>query len=89
MRMKRLIEVMRRESNKGYHSSEKIDSETREWERIHIPTLITIFKNEIENEVDTEGKALTEDEGCNRCIQNYLVSLDKAVRAAKGNLIRK
>lgn len=89
MRMKRLIEVMRRDSNKGYHSSETTDSDTKDWERIHIPTLITIFKKEIENEVDAEGKAITEGEGCNRCIQNYLVSLDKAVRAAKGNLDRK
>ena len=61
----------------------------QEYELLHIPTLLSSFKSEVENGANSEDGTINEDDNCAKCIQNYLLNLDRAVRAAKVLLIPK
>jgi hypothetical protein len=86
MDMKQLIELMK-EDRLEVCSSNDVDLDASgEFQLIHVPTLRKAFRGAVEEEV-REG-AIDEAEDCNKCIGNYLVALDKAVRASKGSLKR-
>lgn len=89
MRMKRLIEIMRRDTLISPSRPVSELDPHQEYELLHIPTLLSSFKSEAENGVNSEYGTINEDENCANCIQNYLLNLDRAVRAAKGLLISK
>ena len=54
----------------------------REFETLHIPTLV----KEFETTIKEDSNGLIDEQDCSRCISNYLKSLDAAIRASKGTL---
>ena len=56
-----------------------------EWQMLHVPTLIREFRRSISKTND----GLLDEEDCSRCIKNYLMSLNGAIRASKGELLDK
>ena len=86
MEMRELIRLMK-EDRLECCSSNDVDLDgNEEFQLIHIPTLRKAFKGAMEEEVN-DG-ALDEASNCDACINNYLIALDKAVRAAKGSLTK-
>ena len=71
--------LMRREAD------EQLVDEVQEYERLHIPTLKRSFRDEISNSED----GLLDEQDCSQCVKNYLMSLNAAIRASKGDLIDK
>jgi len=87
MDMRTLLELMREDRLEGCSSNDVDLDVDSDFEIIHIPTLRMAFKNELEGEVDEAQ--LDEAVNCGQCINNYLLSLDRAVRASKGSLLKK
>ena len=71
--------LMRRED-----SSQMVD-EVQEWERLHIPTL----KKQFEEEIGASRDGLLEEVDCRQCIKSYVLSLNAAIKASKGDLLDK
>jgi len=85
---KMLREMIKEEFLEAY-SSNAVDADADDdYQLIHVPSLIRIFKQEIEGSVD-EDDPLVETMDCSVCIRNYLLSLNKAILASKGDLVKK
>ena len=56
-----------------------------EFERLHIPTLKQSFEEQLQN----NDSGLLDEQDCSQCIQNYVQSLNAAIRASKGDLGKK
>lgn len=65
--------------------SKPLVDEVNEYERLHIPTLKQSFRDEIQSNHD----GLLDEQDCSQCVRNYLMSLNAAIRASKGDLVDK
>ena len=70
-------------------SSNAVDADgDKDMQLIHIPSLLRQFEIELQGNVD-EDDMLAEQMDCSVCIKNYLLSLNRAINASKGTLMKK
>lgn len=86
---KKILREMIKEEFLEVCSSNAVDADDDDdYQLIHVPSLLRLFKQEIEGSVEEEDPLL-EGMDCSVCIKNYLLSLNKAILASKGSLIKK
>ena len=70
-------------------SANAVDVDVNEdYQMVHIPSLMAAFERELESNVD-EDEMLAETMDCSKCISNYLIALNRAVNASKGQLTKR
>jgi len=84
----RLREMIREEYLEAC-SANAVDADVNEdYQMVHIPSLMAAFERELESNVD-EDEMLAETMDCSKCISNYLIALNRAVNASKGQLTKR